>query len=182
MRYARYILTAVMAMLFVLPAAKDGNMFVAIEAEYNPVEVAEADAKISEVERIAKADNIINTALKYLGVKYSYGNSSPKGFDCSGFTRYVFNEQDISLTRTSHSQFAEGQRIAQSKDLKPGDLVFFGGENAPNRVGHVGIVVDVDKETGRFTFVHASRQGIKVDNSTEKYYSSRYMGARRIIL
>jgi cell wall-associated NlpC family hydrolase len=182
MRYARYILTAVMAMLFVLPAAKDGNMFVAIEAEYDPVEVAEADAKISEVERIAKADNIINTALKYLGVKYAYGKSSPKGFDCSGFTKYVFNEQDITLTRTSHSQFAEGQNISQGKDLKPGDLVFFGGENAPRHVGHVGIVVDVDQETGRFTFIHASRQGIKVDQSTEKYYSSRYMGARRIIL
>mgnify|MGYP002518024815 CR=1 FL=1 len=181
MRFARYILTALMAMFFVLPAAKDGNMFVAVEVEYDAVEVAEADARISEVERIAKADNIINTALKYLGVKYAYGKSSPKGFDCSGFTKYVFNEQDITLTRTSHSQFAEGQNISQSKDLKPGDLVFFGGETSIRTVGHVGIVTEVDSITHRFKFVHASRTGIKVDKSTDSYYRLRYIGARRII-
>jgi cell wall-associated NlpC family hydrolase len=183
MRFTRYILTAVLAVLFALPVAKDGNQFVAVEVEYDaPSMLSEASEEIAEVERIAKADNIINTALKYLGVKYSYGQSSPKGFDCSGFTKYVFNEEHITLTRNSRSQYNQGERVAKLKDLRPGDLVFFGGEHSPRSVGHVGIVVEVDEETGRFTFVHASRTGIKVDLSSEKYYSSRYLGARRVIL
>lgn len=178
---SRFILTTLLALFFVLPVAKDGNsLFVVHEVDaYH--ESAEAAHEIAEIERIVKADNIINTALKYLGVKYSYGNSSPKGFDCSGFTRYVFNEENIQISRTSHAQFNDGERINKTNDLKPGDLVFFGSRATPNAIGHVGIVVEVDSETGRFKFVHASRQGIKVDESTEQYYSRRYIGARRII-
>jgi cell wall-associated NlpC family hydrolase len=182
MRFTRYILTAVLAVLFALPVAKDGNQFVAVEVEYDaPSMLSEASEEIAEVERIAKADNIINTALKYLGVKYRWGESSPEGFDCSGFTKYVFNEEGINLTRTSYSQCREGEKIDGIENLKRGDLVFFGGENSIRTVGHVGIVTEVDSVAHRFKFVHASRTGIKVDKSTDSYYRLRYIGARRII-
>lgn len=170
-----------LALFCVLPVAKDGNsLFVVHEVDVCQ-ETAEAANEIAEVERIVKADNIINTALKYLGVKYSYGNSTPEGFDCSGFTKYVFNEENISISRTSYSQYGEGEKVKQTEDLKPGDLVFFGGRYTPTAIGHVGIVVEVDEENGSFKFVHASRQGIRIDESTEQYYSHRYIGARRII-
>mgnify|MGYP000603430405 CR=1 FL=1 len=71
--------------------------------------------------------------------------------------------------------------IARISDLKKGDLVFFGGRGNSRRVGHVGIVTEVDPSGENFSFVHASLRGVKVSNSSEHYYNRRYMGARRII-
>ena len=125
-------------------------------------------------------DGIINIAMKFIGVPYRRGSSSPKGFDCSGFTSYVFKLKDIILKRSSREQFTQGERVASRKDLRRGDLVFFGGSRGRNSVSHVGIVKDVN-EDGTFTFVHAARTGIKVDKSIAPYYSKRYIGARRIL-
>ena len=164
-----------------LPTANDSMLIKCVEG-VECEEVAMVDSpEMEEVKRIAKADNLINTALKYLGVKYRWGESSPEGFDCSGFTKYVFNEEGIKLTRTSYSQCREGEKIDGIENLKRGDLVFFGGENSIRTVGHVGIVTEVDSVAHRFKFVHASRTGIKVDKSTDSYYRLRYIGARRII-
>lgn len=126
------------------------------------------------------ADGIINLAMKFIGVPYRRGASSPRGFDCSGFTSYVFKLKDIVLKRSSREQFTQGECVASRKHLRRGDLVFFGGSRASRSVGHVGIVKDVN-EDGTFTFVHAARTGIKVDKSTAPYYSTRYIGARRIL-
>lgn len=177
----RYIIALFAVGCFTLPTANDSMLIKCVEGvEYE--EVAAADSpELEEVKRIAKADNLINTALKYLGVKYRWGESSPSGFDCSGFTKYVFNEEGINLTRSSHSQCREGEKIESIEDLKRGDLVFFGGETSIRTVGHVGIVTEVDSAAHRFKFVHASRTGIKVDKSTDSYYKLRYLGARRII-
>ena len=164
-----------------LPTANDSMLIKCVEGvECEEVATIESP-ELEEVKRIAKADNLINTALKYLGVKYRWGESSPSGFDCSGFTKYVFNEEGIDLTRTSYSQCREGEMVESVRDLKRGDLVFFGGETSIRTVGHVGIVTEVDSTTHRFKFVHASREGIKVDKSTDSYYKLRYIGARRII-
>ena len=177
----RYIIALLAVGCFTLPTANDSMLIKCVEGvEYEEVAAAESP-ELEEVKRIAKADNLINTALKYLGVKYRWGESSPSGFDCSGFTKYVFDKEEIALTRTSRSQYREGEKIESIKDLKRGDLVFFGGENSIRTVGHVGIVTEVDSITHRFKFVHASRTGIKVDKSTDSYYKLRYLGARRII-
>ena len=181
MQKLRYIFVLLAGTLLAIPTANDSMLIKCVEGvEYE--EVATADSpELEEVKRIAKADNLINTALKYLGVKYRWGESSPSGFDCSGFTKYVFNEEGINLTRSSHSQCREGEKIESIEDLKRGDLVFFGGETSIRTVGHVGIVTEVDSAAHRFKFVHASRTGIKVDKSTDSYYKLRYLGARRII-
>lgn len=181
MQKLRYIFALFVGVLMTIPTAND-SMLIKCAEGVECAEVAMADSpEMEEVKRIAKADNLINTALKYLGVKYRWGESSPEGFDCSGFTKYVFNEEGIDLTRTSYSQCREGEKIEDIKDLKRGDLVFFGGENSIRTVGHVGIVTEVDSVAHRFKFVHASRTGIKVDKSTDSYYRLRYIGARRII-
>ena len=128
-----------------------------------------------------KGDAIVSTAMQYIGARYRLGKTGPNQFDCSGFTSYVYKQEDITLTRTSRSQFMEGVEIHDICDLQKGDLVFFGGRRSPGRVGHVGIVTEVDAENGVFEFIHASNRGVVVDKSTTAYYSQRYLGARRIL-
>ena len=125
---------------------------------------------------------IVKTAMQYLGVPYRSGKSSPKGFDCSGFTSYVFKQFSIALNRDSRSQFTQGTPIKKVADLRAGDLVFWKGSNAKGGVGHVGIVTEVSQTTGSFKFVHAATHGgIRVSDSREAYYLKRYVGARRIL-
>ena len=128
-----------------------------------------------------KAESIVQTALQYIGTRYRAGQSSPKGFDCSGFTSYVYKKENLSITRSSRTQYREGTPITQIADLQKGDLVFFGRGRNRHNVGHVGIVTDVSADGNSFKFIHASRTGVKIDNSNSAYYSARYIGARRIL-
>lgn len=128
-----------------------------------------------------KGDDIVNIAKRYIGTRYRMGSMGPHQFDCSGFTSYVYKQEDITLSRTSRSQFTEGIKIHRISDLQKGDLVFFGGRRTPRSVGHVGIVTEVDAENGVFKFIHASNRGVVIDKSTTSYYSQRYLGARRIL-
>lgn len=128
--------------------------------------------------------DIVKVAMKYIGVPYRSGRMNPKvGFDCSGFTTYVFKKENIQLTRSSRSQFTEGVEVSSCTELQKGDLVFFGGSrSSSSSIGHVGIVTDVNPSTGTFSFIHASRTGIRISSSDEPYYAKRYVGARRILL
>ena len=128
--------------------------------------------------------DIVKVAMKYIGVPYRSGRMNPKvGFDCSGFTTYVFKKENIQLTRSSRSQFTEGVEVSSCTDLQKGDLVFFGGSrSSSSSIGHVGIVTDVNPSTGTFSFIHASRTGIRISSSAEPYYAKRYVGARRLFL
>ena len=93
--------------------------------------------------------DIVEKAKEFLGVPYRYGCMNPKkGFDCSGFTTYVYKSLDIQLTRTSRSQIKDGVRIEDRRDLQAGDLVFFTGTRSKKTIGHVGIVTEVDEHTG----------------------------------
>ncbi|MDZ4177970.1 MAG: NlpC/P60 family protein, partial [Coriobacteriia bacterium] len=94
---------------------------------------------------------VVEVALRYLGVPYVWSGSTPAGFDCSGLTQYSYRQIGISLPRTSQSQFNAGQHIARDRlDLvKPGDLVFFGTNGDAARVHHVGMYV------GDGNYVHA---------------------------
>ena len=126
-------------------------------------------------------ESVVRTALQYLGARYSRGSSGPNVFDCSGFTRFVYGQENVSILRSSRSQFTQGTPIARIADLKKGDLVFFGGRGNSRSVGHVGIVTEVDPDGQNFSFVHASNSGVKISDSNEAYYSRRYIGARRIV-
>lgn len=143
-------------------------------------------AAISDVVATAKekanvsGEAIIKTAMRYIGVPYRMGTSSPKSFDCSGFTSYVYKNHGISLLRASRDQYTQGEKVAKS-DLRIGDLVFFTGRSGKGGVGHVGIVTEVNKENSSFKFVHARTHGVGVDDSKQAYYQSRYVGARRIL-
>ena len=122
-----------------------------------------------------KAQQVCDTAVKYLGTPYVYGGSSPKGFDCSGFTSYVYKECGVTLNRTSRDQFSNG--VAVSKDeLKPGDLVFFSRVGSVNSINHVGLYV------GNGKMIHSPETGKVVSYASinEGYYLRTYVGARRI--
>ena len=118
--------------------------------------------------------DVVAYAKNYLGVKYVYGGSSPKGFDCSGFTVYVFKHFGISLSRTATGQYKYGSSVSKS-NLQTGDLVFFKGSG--KAIGHVGIYV------GGGSFIHASSPGdvVKITSLSDSYYVRNYVGARRIL-
>jgi len=112
---------------------------------------------------------VVRYARRLLGVRYTYGGSSPSsGFDCSGFTRFVYAHFGIDLPHYSGAQFGEGRRVARGA-LRPGDLVFFDG------LGHVGIYI------GAGRFIHAPHTGTRVSIAPlSGWYSARYDGARRL--
>ncbi len=125
-------------------------------------------------------DDMLAFARKFTGLRYRRGGKTPKGFDCSGFTSYVFKEFGMKLGASSRDQYRQGDGV-ERHELLPGDLVFFGGRRAGKTVGHVGIVTSVDDAAGTFRFIHsACSSGIVESNSAEPYYSRRYIGARRV--
>lgn len=129
------------------------------------------------------ANGVTEIASTFLGRKYVWGATGPKSFDCSGFTSYVFRSQGIELPRTSRMQYTQGEKVDRDK-LRAGDLMFFSSpRSGRGRVGHVGIVVDVDHETGSLTFIHASTsKGITYQKFPDGgYYSRNYIGAKRVI-
>lgn len=119
-----------------------------------------------------KTDQIINTAKSFLGVPYLWGGTTPAGFDCSGYTQYVFASQGITLPRVSLDQYAVGTPVAFN-NLIPGDLVFF-NLVAGKQVSHVGIYI------GDNQFISAtSSKGIAIYAFTP-YWANAYVGAKRV--
>lgn len=120
------------------------------------------------------APAVVEEALKYVGTPYVYGGSSPRGFDCSGFTSYVYRQFGISLNRTASGQASNGVAVSKS-DLQPGDIVLFGPYSGGG-IGHAGIYI------GDGNMVHAPRPGrsVCVESIYSSYYASRYVCARRI--
>lgn len=125
-------------------------------------------------------NDVLDEAFSHMGARYRLGHAGPNSFDCSGFTSYVFKNMGIDLNRSSRAQYNQGDPVDKDK-LQIGDLVFFTSPRSGRSIGHVGIVVDVDPISGSFNFIHASTKGVKVSNSNERYYSRRYVGARRVM-
>ncbi len=143
-------------------------------AEQTSAQTAAASAATSGGYSAERA-KIIEYAMQFLGTPYCYGKASPdEGFDCSGFTQYVFAHFGYSLNRSSAAQIKNGYAISYD-ELLPGDLVFF--SRAGYAVGHVGLYIGDGK------FIHAPHTGdyVKISEMSESYYTNRYVGARRVL-
>ncbi|MCF6367138.1 MAG: C40 family peptidase [Bacteroidales bacterium] len=125
-------------------------------------------------------DKVVNYAKKQLGVKYVYGGNTPKGFDCSGFTKYVYSNFGYTVPRRSVEYSTTGKKVSLST-CKKADIILFTGSNKSKRVtGHVAIVVS--NSEGVTKFIHASSsRGIVISDMKVKYYQDRILGVRRII-
>jgi cell wall-associated NlpC family hydrolase len=112
---------------------------------------------------------VVGVAMQFLGVPYVWGGASPSGFDCSGLVMYAFAQVGVSLPHNAAMQYAYGSPVSRSA-LQAGDVVFFNG------LGHNGIYI------GGGQFVHAPHTGdvVKISNLNEGWYSSTYVGARRM--
>ena len=125
----------------------------------------------------ASGSAIVNTANQYLGTRYSYGGASPSGFDCSGFTMYVYSQHGYSLPHSATSQWQSGlgSRVYSIGELQPGDLVFFNdpSRNAGKACSHAGIYI------GSGQFIHSSSSksnGVIISDLTSGYYNTYFVG------
>lgn len=118
--------------------------------------------------------SVLSLAHSKLGTPYSWGGNGARGFDCSGFTRYLYDQVGINLPRVAADQFHHGLTVAKD-DLQPGDLVFFGYYGSKT-IGHVGVYV------GGGQFIHSSsRRGVIYTPMNNPYYVQNYKGAKRVI-
>ena len=116
---------------------------------------------------------IVASSMQYLGVPYVFGGTTPNGFDCSGYVRYVFANAGIYLPRTADAQYECGYPVSTA-ELVPGDLVFFSTYEA--WASHVGIYL------GDGNFINASSsRGVSIASLYSSYWGSCYIGARRVM-
>lgn len=116
---------------------------------------------------VSKAQMIIDEAKKYIGTPYLWGGTTPAGFDCSGFTQYIFKKAGITIPRTTSTQWTGLKTV---NNPNPGDLVFF--ETYTTGPSHVGIYLGNNK------FINAASTGVTISDMTTSYWKTRYLGAR----
>jgi len=116
---------------------------------------------------------LVGTALSLRGAPYRNGGSDPSGFDCSGFTQYVFGQYGISLPRDVREQYRFGKSV-KPEELTAGDLIFF--TTTDPGVSHVAIAVGGDE------FIHAPSSAgvVRVEHLSSTYWAPRFMGAKRV--
>ena len=142
-----------------------------VSADY----VKEVDASQVNAASV-KGQEIANYALQFVGCRYVHGGTSPKGFDCSGLTTYVYKQFGYTLNRTCSGQLKNGRAVAMS-ELQPGDLVIFKRGNTKEAATHVGLYI------GNNQFVHAStpKVGVIISKLSDAYYTTGFVGGRRLV-
>ncbi len=165
----------------------DNGCFVCVDMNGKNIIIPKDTIKISEsdvnrsletrniIEKVVDKSNIIETAMQFIGTPYSFGSNGPKSFDCSGFSRYIFKLLGYNIPRSSSSQSNYGE-IVSRENLQIGDLVFF--NTSGKGVSHVGVYI------GEGRFIHAASNPVNkvtINSLNEKYYSQRYVNARRVL-
>ncbi|ANE45924.1 hypothetical protein SY83_06045 [Paenibacillus swuensis] len=126
-----------------------------------------------QVGMVSAQTSLDKEVSKLVGIDYNYGGTTKSGFDCSGFTSYVFDRFDIDLPHSSRSQAQLGSKVSKD-ELREGDLVFF--DTGGDGISHVGVYV------GDGSFAHASsKKGVSISKLSDSYYVKRYVTARRVL-
>ena len=158
------------------PGAKEAASLAELK-ESLALEGPVADTLIPEAFRLEDdvREAVVDLALAQLDIQYRYGGVSwETGYDCSGFVRWVYAQNGISLPRVSRDQAGAGKHVDR-KDLRKGDLVFF--RLYGNRISHVGIFL------GKGMFIHANRTGgeVRVSMLNNVFWRKKYAGARAVL-
>lgn len=151
----------------------EGNYFVRCLASSKETKILPA----ATAEDALSVRTLIRTyASKFLGVRYVWGGTTPKGFDCSGFVKYVFKYAGYQLNRNCTNQLKNGVIIAK-EDLQCGDLIFF--KNTSHSGGfssHIGIYI------GNGQMIHCGSKGVAIVSFEKDYYQNHFLCARRVVL
>ena len=164
-------LTAVAA-----PDATPADPVMRLLNERGMIDAAQQASNAPLVQQVRdRASDLVLSAMNFLGVPYRRGGTTEAGFDCSGFTRHIF-ELSVGLVlprRAAEQAKAPGLLPVRRDELKPGDLVFF--NTLRHAFSHVGIYV------GEGKFIHAPRSGseVRVEDMREAYWAKRFNGGRR---
>ena len=128
-------------------------------------------------------DSIVDYAKSYLGTPYKYGQASPSGFDCSGFTWYVLNHFNVQIPRASIAYSTLGTRVTLENCQKGDIILFTGTDPTEKRVGHVGIIVS--NSNGKLEFIHASSSdnhfGVVITDYYHSAYPKRFIGVCSVL-
>lgn len=153
----------------------------AVTCQYGTTGYIRSDFVDLTSDAATSVSGVVSVAKQYLGTRYAYGGSSPSGFDCSGFTMYVFKQVGVNLPHSATSQWQSGagQKITSTSALQAGDLVFFcdPSRSLGKACSHAGIYI------GGGQFIHASSAnsgGVIVSNLTSGYYNNYFVGGMRI--
>lgn len=150
-----------------------------VETNSSSEEIANVEETVNSepVANVNKGQEVADFAKQFLGLQYVLGGKTPEtGFDCSGFTKYVFKNFGFNLGSVSADQTSIGKEVSKD-ELKVGDLILFYDE-AKTKIGHVGIYLGNDE------FIHAANatRGVVIDGlSSNSYYNTRFVTARRIV-
>ena len=142
-----------------------------IEASPDPEPQPEPTPPPAPPADASRGAQVVAISMRYLGIPYKWGGASPStGFDCSGFTMYVFAQIGVSLPHYAAAQYGLGRAVSKS-ELQPGDLVFFRG------LGHMGMYI------GGGNFIHSPRTGdvVKISSLSDPYRVANWVGARRVL-
>ena len=160
------------------PANKTRTVSIAAKKENKPANPRTAPNR-TPLSKRTQADNIIDTALEFSGVRYKYGGTTKKGMDCSGLLYVAFGENNVKLPRVSYHMAEEGRRV-DLRNVTKGDLLFFRTTKGAKRINHVGMVVTV--EQGEIKFIHSSSsRGVIVSSLREGYWNSAFVRATRVL-
>ncbi len=130
----------------------------------------------SAQEAVEMKSALVNTSKKYIGVRYVYGGTTPRGFDCSGYVQYLFKKEGVLLNRTARAQL-ENTVIIAKEDLQPGDLVIFSNTSETGFASHTSIYIG----NGKIIHSGASR-GVYISELDDSYFVKHYQCSRRVIL
>ena len=144
--------------------AQDGSKDTAVLPSYTAQQTMELRSQLVEISK------------KYIGVRYVYGGTTPRGFDCSGYTQYLYRKIGITLNRTARSQLSNGIIVAR-EDMQPGDLVIFSYTGGNGFASHIGMYL------GNGLVIHSgASRGICIVELDSTYFDTHFQCARRAIL
>lgn len=132
------------------------------------LDTSSATATTTTISAPVGRGELVRYAKQFIGTPYRWGGASPRGFDCSGLTSYVYAKFGVRMAHYTNAQFAAYPKVPRNR-LRSGDLVFF------NALGHMGIYV------GKGRFIHAPRSGdrVKISKLSDNWYAQTYVGAVR---